>query len=178
MALDTQAQIGSLAEMLATPEGRLRVAEILAGQGLTPQGLEQDIAGVTQAPSALGGQILGDQTLVGGPAADVLATAPAAPAPVPTPIPTPTPAPAPAPAPEEKPGDSILEALAAVIAPPAPPVPTLPTGQAPLPRLGGSVDPRLLEQIRSILTTQVAAPPSSLGAAAVAPSRASIGRSI
>lgn len=172
MPIDPQGQIGALAQLLGTPEGILKVATALAAQGITPAMVEEQAGGL--GGGGLGADIA-PATLPPGPPvmapqAQGLPAGPGVPTPTPpaaVPPPPPPPPPAPVPAPQETTGDSLLKALAAVQAPPAPAVPRLPTGTAPLPRGGGTIDPRLLEQIMALLapaagTTQ--APASSLGA--------------
>ena len=180
MALDPQAQVGALAKLLETEEGRLKAATALAAQGITP-------AMVNQQAGSLGGGALGADiaptTLPAGPPAlappaaplppgpPVLAAQAGAPAAAPPPPPPPPPAPVPTPIPGAAPGavggpgGSLLEALSAVVAPPPPVQPQLPGGTAPLPRAGGAIDPRLIEQILALLNpTAGSAPASSLGA--------------
>ena len=183
MPLDPQAQVGALAKLLETEEGRLKAATALAAQGITPAMVNQQAGGLGGGGQALGADIA-PTTLPAGPPAlapqaaplppgpPVLAAQAGAPAAAPPPPPPPPP-PAPVPQPGAAPGaaggapGSLLQALGAVVAPPPPVQPQLPGGTAPLPRAGGSIDPRLIEQILALLNPTAgagAAPASSLGA--------------
>ena len=168
MPLNIQGQMGSLAKLLETPEGRIQVATMLAAKGITPDAIQGQVSGLLGPGQGFGADVAGppglDTLLAPGPVLSAQGTAlPTAPPP-----PVPAPAPAPLPVPEKSDADRLLEALAAIESPAAPPIPQLPSGTAPLPRLGGTVDPQLLELVRKILTSGAGAgtaPVSSLGGA-------------